>query len=117
MKNTGVYSPPSFSRKSYMTVGNRLRDFPEALEAVLARANVRLIESPPVSEELVLKVHAPEMLAQVAQDGFCSTAYESVGGVVAGMADLATGVIDRAFCFIGARRHHTGRHQFWGACC
>ncbi len=117
MKRIGIYYHPSFSRKSYMTVGNRLRDFPEALEPLLARPNVRLIEAPRVSEELVLKVHAPEMLAMVAQDGFCSTAYESVGGVVAGMADLAKGEIDRAFCFIGAGGHHAGYRQFWGACC
>jgi acetoin utilization deacetylase AcuC-like enzyme len=117
MNRIGIYYHPSFSRKSYMTVGNRLRDFPEALEPLLARPNVRLIESPRVSEELVLKVHAPEMLAMVAQDGFCSTAYESVGGVVAGMADLAQGKVDRAFCFIGAGGHHAGYRQFWGACC
>ncbi|RPI72796.1 MAG: histone deacetylase, partial [Geobacteraceae bacterium] len=41
MKKIGIYYHPSFSRKSYMTVGNRLRDFPEALEPVLARPNVR----------------------------------------------------------------------------
>ena len=117
MQKIGIYYHPSFSRKSYMTVGNRLRDFPEALEPLLARPSVRLIQSPRVSQELVLKVHAPEMLRMVAQDGFCSTAYESVGGVVAGMADLATGVIDRAFCFIGAGGHHAGYRQFWGACC
>ena len=117
MKKIGIYYHPSFSRKSYMTVGNRLRDFPEALAPLLARPNVRLIESPRVSEELVLKVHAPEMLSMVAHDGFCSTAYESVGGVVAGMTDLAKGEVDRAFCFIGAGGHHAGYRQFWGACC
>jgi acetoin utilization deacetylase AcuC-like enzyme len=117
MKKIGIYYHPSFSRKSYMTVGNRLRDFPEALEPLLARPNVRLIEAPRVSEELILTVHDPEMLTMVAMDGFCSTAYESVGSVVAGMADLATGEIDRAFCFIGAGGHHAGIRQFWGACC
>ena len=49
MKQIGIYYHHSFSRKSYMTVGNRLRDFPEALEPLLARPNVRLIESPRVS--------------------------------------------------------------------
>jgi acetoin utilization deacetylase AcuC-like enzyme len=117
MKKIGIYYHSSFSRKSYMTIGNRLRDFPEALAPLLARPNVRLIESPRVSEELVLKVHAPEMLDMVAQDGFCSTAYESVGSVVAGMTDLAKGEVDRAFCFIGAGGHHAGYQQFWGACC
>jgi len=117
MKTIGVYYHPSFSRKSYMTIGNRLRDFPEALEPLLAKPNVRLIESPRVSEDLILKVHAREMLAMVAADGFCSTACESVGSVVAGMTDLARGEVDRAFCFIGAGGHHAGFRQFWGACC
>ncbi|MGB8992292.1 MAG: histone deacetylase [Desulfobaccales bacterium] len=117
MKKIGIYYHPSFSRKSYMTIGNRLRDFPEALEPLLARPNVRLIESPRASEELILKVHDPEMLTMVAMDGFCSTAYESVGSVVAGMTDLAQGEVDRAFCFIGAGGHHAGHRQFWGACC
>ena len=117
MKRIGIYYHPSFSRKSYMTIGNRLRDFPEALEPLLAKPNVRLIQAPRASEELILKVHAPEMLGMVARDGFCSTAYESVGGVVAGMVDLAKGEVDRAFCFIGAGGHHAGYRQFWGACC
>ncbi len=117
MKNVGVFYHPSFSRKSYMTIGNRLRDFPEALEPVLQKPNVRLFEAPRVSEDLILKVHDPEMLEMVARDGFCATAYESVGSVVAGMEALAQGEIDRAFCFIGAGGHHAGYGQFWGACC
>ncbi|MHB9072225.1 MAG: arginase family protein [Desulfobaccales bacterium] len=117
MKKIGIYYHPSFSRKSYMTVGNRLRDFPEALDPVLAKPNVRLIEAPRVTSDLVTKVHDPEMLTMVAMDGMCSTAYESVGSVVAGMTDLAQGEVDRAFCFIGAGGHHAGYRQFWGACC
>jgi len=117
MKQTGIFYHPSFSRKSYMTIGNRLRDFPEALEGLLTKPNVRLFEAPRASEELILKVHDPEMLGMVARDGFCATAYESVGSVVAGMEALARGEIDRAFCFIGAGGHHAGYRQFWGACC
>jgi acetoin utilization deacetylase AcuC-like enzyme len=117
MKNIGIYYHPSFSRKSYMTIGNRLRDFPEAMEPLLQRPNVRLFESPRVSEELLRRVHAPEMIPMVGRDSLCSTAYESAGGVVAAMEALARGEIDRAFCFIGAGGHHAGRRQFWGACC
>ena len=117
MKNVGIYYHPSFSRKSYMTIGNRLRDFPEALEDLLKKPNVRLFEAPRAAEDLILKVHDREMLRMVALDGFCSTAYESVGSVVAGMEALARGDIDRAFCFIGAGGHHAGYRQFWGACC
>jgi acetoin utilization deacetylase AcuC-like enzyme len=117
MTNVGIFYHHSFSRKSYMTIGNRLRDFPEALEPLLQKPNVRLFEAPRASEELILKVHDPQMPEMVARDGFCSTAYESVGSVVAGMEALARGEIDRAFCFIGAGGHHAGYRQFWGACC
>src|SRR4030042_7091734 len=117
MKQVGIFYHPSFSRKSYMTVGNRLRDFPEALEDLLARPNVRLFEAPRASEDLILKVHDRDMLPMVARDGFCATAYESVGSVVAGMEALARGEIDRAFCFIAAGGHHAVFRQFWGACC
>ena len=117
MKQVGIYYHPSFSRKSYLTVGNRLRDFPEALDELLTRPNVHLFESPRASEELIRKVHAPDMPLLVARDSLCGTAYESVGGVVAAMEALAAGEIDRAFCFIGAGGHHAGYRQFWGACC
>ena len=117
MKNVGVFYHPSFSRKSYMTIGNRLRDFPEALEPLLEKPNVRLFQAPRAEVDLILKVHDPAMLEMVAMDGFCATAYESVGSVVAGMEALAKGEIDRAFCFIGAGGHHAGYRQFWGACC
>jgi acetoin utilization deacetylase AcuC-like enzyme len=100
-----------------MTIGNRLKDFPEALEQLLKRPNVKVFEAPRAPEDLILKVHPPEMLAMVARDMFCSTAYESVGSVVAGMEALARGEVDRAFSFIGAGGHHAGYRQFWGACC
>jgi acetoin utilization deacetylase AcuC-like enzyme len=117
MSKVGIYYHPSFSRKSYLTIGNRLRDFPEALDELLTKPNVQLFQCPRASEELILKVHAPEMLPRVARDSLCSTAYESVGGVVAAMEALARGELDRAFCFIGAGGHHAGYRQFWGACC
>jgi acetoin utilization deacetylase AcuC-like enzyme len=117
MKNIGIFYHSSFSRKSYMTIGNRLKDFPEALEELLKKPNVRMFDAPRVSEELILKVHSPDMLHMVARDAFCSTAYESVGSVVAGMEALARGEVDRAFSFIGAGGHHAGYRQFWGACC
>jgi len=117
MNNVGVFYHPSFSRKSYMTIGNRLRDFPEALERLLEKPNVRLFQAPRAEVDLILKVHDPAMLEMVARDGFCATAYESVGSVVAGMEALAKGEVDRAFCFIGAGGHHAGYRQFWGACC
>ncbi len=117
MAKVGVFYHPSFSRKSYLTVGNRLRDFPEALAELLQNPQVQMYECPRAAEDLILKAHTPELIQGVARDRMCSTAYESVGGVVAAMAALARGELARAFCFIGAGGHHAGRETFWGACC
>lgn len=117
MAKVGVFYHASFSRKSYLTVGNRLRDFPEALDELLQNPHVHLYECPRASVELILKAHTPELIQGVAGDRMCSTAYESVGGVVAAMTALARGELDRAFCFIGAGGHHAGKETFWGACC
>jgi len=117
MAKVGIFYHPSFSRKSYLTVGNRLRDFPEALAELLQNPQVQMYECPRAAEDLILKAHTPELIQGVARDRMCSTAYESVGGVVAAMAALARGELARAFCFIGAGGHHAGRETFWGACC
>jgi acetoin utilization deacetylase AcuC-like enzyme len=117
MGKVGVYYHPSFSRKSYLTVGNRLRDFPEALDELRQNSTIQVFECPRATAELILKVHAPEMIQGVARDRLCSTAYESVGGVVAAMEALAKGEFESAFCFIGAGGHHAGYQTFWGACC
>ncbi len=99
MTKVGVFYHPSFSRKSYLTVGNRLRDFPEALDEVLQNPDIQLYECPRASEDLILKAHTPEMIQGVARDRMCSTAYESVGGVVAGHGGLGPGRIGPGFLF------------------
>jgi len=102
-----------------MTVGNRLADFPEALEPLLKEKGERLVmfESKPVDLSLVLKVHTPEMVEMVKGDPFCSTAWHSVGGVVEASEKVMGGEFINTFCFIGAGGHHAGRNYFWGACC
>ena len=117
MRRTGIFYHPSFSRRSYLTVGRRLADFPAAMQHILERPNVRYYESPAVSEELLLKVHTPLMVQQVRRDPFCVTAWHSAGGVVQAVAEVALGNLDNAFAFIGAGGHHAGRGYFWGYCC
>lgn len=65
---TGIFYHPSFSRRSYLTVGRRLAAFPGALKELLAVPQVILFESQPVSDELILKVHTPDLIRAVAQD-------------------------------------------------
>jgi acetoin utilization deacetylase AcuC-like enzyme len=117
VKKVGVFYHPAFNSQGYLTLRNRLRDFPGALHEVLKNPNVRLYECPRVDLELVLKVHAPEMAALVEREGSCHTAFESVGGVVAAMEALAKGELDRAFCFVGTGGHHAGYQEFWNYSC
>jgi acetoin utilization deacetylase AcuC-like enzyme len=114
---TGIFYHPSFSRRSYLTQGSRLQDFPEALEPLLHNPNFRLYESPPIDREWILKVHSADLLEGVKQDALCSTAWHSVGGVVLAAQKIVQGEIGNAFAFIGAGGHHSGRDFFGGFCC
>jgi acetoin utilization deacetylase AcuC-like enzyme len=117
MITTGVFYHPSYSRRSYLTVGARLADFPEALGKILESDKVQMYEPKPVSEELLLKIHTPDLLERVGRDPLCSTALHSAGGVVAAGEKIAEGEIANAFAFIGAGGHHSGRDDFGGYCC
>ena len=117
MKKTGVFYHPSFSRRSYLTHGARLEDFPRAIDYLLARENVILYESPPIKEEWILKVHTADLIRGVERDPLCSTAWHSVGGVVLAGEKICTGELYNAFALIGAGGHHSGRNYFGGFCC
>jgi acetoin utilization deacetylase AcuC-like enzyme len=114
---TGIFYHPSFSRRSYLTQGSRLQDFPEALKPLLEDARYRLFESPPIDEEWILKVHSAQMIEGVRNDPLCATAWHSAGGVVLAAEKIWQGEIRNAFAFIGAGGHHSGRDYFGGYCC
>jgi acetoin utilization deacetylase AcuC-like enzyme len=114
---TGIFYHASFSRRSYLTQGSRLQDFPDALRDILKDPRYRMIESPAVSEEIILKVHTPDLIQGVMEDPLCSTAWHSAGGVLLAAEMIASGEIHNAFAFIGAGGHHSGRDFFGGYCC
>jgi acetoin utilization deacetylase AcuC-like enzyme len=114
---TGIFYHPSFSRRSYLTQGSRLQDFPEVLAPLLAGPGFRMYESPPIETEWILKVHTPELIEGVKRDQLCATAWHSAGGVVLAADTIARGEIENAFAFIGAGGHHSGRDFFGGYCC
>jgi acetoin utilization deacetylase AcuC-like enzyme len=114
---TGVFYHPSFSRRSYLTVGTRLADFPGAMDEILRSPRVLLFEPEPVSRELLLKVHSADLLERVESEPLCSTARHSAGAVVGAGEQIASGEIGNAFAFIGAGGHHAGRNEFGGFCC
>jgi len=114
---TGIFYHPSFSRRSYLTAGARLADFPAALETVLRNDRVKLYTPGPVPRELVRKVHTADLIEGVQADPLCVTAWHSAGGVVLAGEKIAEGEIANAFAFIGAGGHHAGRDFFGGYCC
>ena len=114
---TGIFYHPSFSRRSYLTVGSRLAGFPAALDELLKSGRTKLYEPGPVSRELLLKVHTDDLIEGVKGDPLCSTAWHSAGGVVTAGEKIAAGEIANAFAFIGAGGHHSGRNYFGGYCC
>ncbi len=117
MKKTGIFYHPSFSRRSYLTAGNRLADFPDAFLHLLSWENIQLFENKPVSKDLVRQIHTNRMIEEVESTLLCATAYESAGGVVEATEKILTDQLTNAFCFIGCGGHHAGRDYFWGACC
>jgi acetoin utilization deacetylase AcuC-like enzyme len=114
---TGIFYHPSFSRRSYLTQGSRLQDFPAALEDLLLDSRYRLYESPSIETEWILKVHSPDLLEGVKRDSLCATAWHSAGGVVLAAEKIVLGEIHNAFAFIGAGGHHSGHDFFGGYCC
>lgn len=68
MTQVGMFYHESFSRRSYLTVGRRLADFPAALDALLQEDRFRLYRCPEISDELILKVHVPELIPEVEAD-------------------------------------------------
>lgn len=114
---TGMFYHPSFSRRSYLTQGSRLQDFPQALEPFLNDPHYRLYQSPAIDDDVILQVHTEQLLRDVKRDALCSTGWHSVGGVVLAAEKIVQDEIRNAFAFIGAGGHHSGRDFFGGYCC
>ena len=85
MKRTGIFF-------TYFQ-GERLRDFPQALDGILDKENVAYYDAvydsedalyylKPVPEELLLKVHSSDMVRMVKLTGDYESALYSAGGTV-----------------------------------
>lgn len=68
MKRVGIFYHKSFSRRSYLTVGRRLADFPGALAPLVKKPAFRLLESPEAPDEWILRVHDPTLIPAVEAD-------------------------------------------------
>ncbi len=107
--------------------GERLRDFPQALSGILDKENVAYYDAvyevrdglnylAPLSEELLLRVHSPNLVAQVKSTGDYESALYSAGGTVQAAYEIWHSKIDNAFVFTSFGDHHAGRNFYGGMC-
>jgi len=118
-RRTGIFMP-------YFR-GDRLSDFPAALTGILERENVHYYDAvylntnssnyvKPATEELLLKVHSPDMIDAIKATGHFEAAAYSAGGTVQAALEIQEGNLDNAFVFTGFGDHHAGRNYFGGGC-
>ena len=112
----------------YYQEGQRLRDFPGALEGLLERENVFLYDafyplkppSPfdlqPISVEILHQVHTHEMVEEVKRTGNYEGALFSAAATVRAAEKIWIEEIDNAFVFTGYGDHHAGTDFFGGGC-
>lgn len=112
----------------YYQQGERLRDFPQALEGILDRKDIYLYDAfypskpassfdvEPLSLEALHAVHAPEMIDRVRATGNYGGALYSASGTVAAAVRIYTGELTNAFVFTGFGDHHAGSTFFGGGC-
>jgi acetoin utilization deacetylase AcuC-like enzyme len=119
MKRTGIFF-------AYF-LGERLRNFPQALDGILDKENVSYYDAvydsgdglyylEPASEKLLLKVHSPSMVQMVRLTGDYESALYSAGGTVQAAREIYHGKIDNAFVFTSFGDHHAGRNFYGGMC-
>jgi acetoin utilization deacetylase AcuC-like enzyme len=119
MKKTGIFF-------TYFQ-GERLKDFPEALDGLLGKENVYYYDAvygsrdglfylEPVAERLLLKVHSQNMIESVKRTGDYESALYSAGGTVQAAEEIRRGNIDNAFVFTSFGDHHAGRDFYHGMC-
>ena len=119
MKRTGIFF-------TYFQ-GERLRDFPQALNGILDKENVFYYDAvyplhnglyylEPADERLLLQVHTSKMVRQVKKTRDYESALYSAGATIQAASEIWKGKIDNAFVFTSFGDHHAGRSFYGGQC-
>lgn len=108
--------------------GERLRDFPEALDGILNMNNVLFFDAfypskpessfdlKPIPIEIIYKVHTPEMVESIRAIGEYEGALFSAAGTLSAALKISSGELKNAFVFTGYGDHHAGSTFFGGGC-
>lgn len=112
----------------YYQQGERLRDFPQALEGILDKDDVLFYDAfypskpkssfdlEPIPRETLHKIHSSEMVKRVEATGDYKGAVYSAAGTVAAAIRIWSGEITNAFIFTGYGDHHAGSNFFGRGC-
>lgn len=112
----------------YYQQGERLRDFPQALDGILDKDPILFydafypqkvrssFEVDPIAMETLRAIHSPSMLELVKATGDFEGALYSAAGTVSAAVKAWSGEIGNAFVFTGYGDHHAGRDFFGGGC-
>jgi acetoin utilization deacetylase AcuC-like enzyme len=111
---TGVFFHEIFSGKEWNIIGNKYGDFPQAMEDALKLPQVKLFTSPPVSEELLLKIHTPRFVEDLKRAWYYQAVLHCVGGCVQATELILSGEVVNALVFNVAAGHHAERDYAWG---
>lgn len=114
MTITGIFFHPLMAEGDWPIIGNKFKDFPQALGYIVAAPNIELYAPEPVQEELLLKVHTPSLLGTVKDVWYYQAALRAVGGCVAAAQGVAEGCLRNALVFSVAAGHHAGPSSAWG---
>ena len=108
--------------------GERLKDFPQALDGILNRKDVFFYDAfypskpesffdlEPIPLEILQKVHTPELVQRVRKTGEYEGALYSAAGTLAAARKIYAGELKNAFVFTGYGDHHAGSAFFGGGC-
>ena len=112
----------------YYQQGERLRDFPQALDGILEKDNVFFFDAyyplkpksdfelESIPDSTLTKIHTPGMIERVKATGQYKGALYSAAGTLAAAVKIWSGEITNAFVFTGYGDHHAGSSFFGGGC-
>jgi len=108
--------------------GERLKDFPQALEGILDKEDVyffdayypskpeSILDLPPIPLHALYRTHPKAMVEEVKRAGVYDGALFSAAGTYQAALKVWAGELKNAFVFTGYGDHHAGSHFFGGGC-
>ncbi|MDM7999355.1 MAG: histone deacetylase [Dehalococcoidia bacterium] len=111
---TGVFFHDVFRGRQWDIIGDKFRRFPEVLGDALTLPQVKFFASPPVSEDLLLKIHTPRFVDDLKRAWYYDGVRHSVGGCVEAVERVMSGELVNALVFNVAAGHHAERDYSWG---